>query len=68
MEVSGSVSTWVNVGVMICSALAGAATLFTDLVGQGPAQKIVAGISIAGLVLGAINTALHQAGGIGVAK
>lgn len=67
-SISGAVSTWINIGVMLCSALAGAASLFTDLFGQGTAQKIVAGISLAGLALGAINAGLHNAGGPGVSK
>ena len=54
-----SISMWVNIGVSVISGLAGAATLFTDLFGQGPAQKIVAGLSLAGIVVGAVNAGLH---------
>lgn len=55
-----NVSMWVNIAVSIISGLAGAASLFTDMFGQGPAQKIVAGLSLAGIVVGAVNAGLHS--------
>ena len=54
-----NVSMWFNIAVSVTSGLAGAATLFTDLFGQGTAQKIVAGLSLAGIVVGAVNAGLH---------
>ena len=54
-----NVSMWVNIGVTICSGLTGAAAVFADLFGEGPAKKIVAGISLAGIVIGAVNAGLH---------
>ena len=57
--ISNTVSMWVNIAGMVLSALAGATTQLTDIFGSGPAQKVVAGISLAGLVVTTINMALH---------
>ena len=53
------VSMWLNIAGLVLSALTGAAALFSDLFGDGPAKKIVAGISLGALVITTINTALH---------
>ena len=54
-------SMWLNIAVSVLSALTGAAAIFSDLFGDGPAKKIMAGIGLAGLIVGAINTGLHAA-------
>ena len=59
MSVDPKVSMWLNVLVSVVAALTGATAMFTDLFGQGPAQKVAAGLGLAGLVLGAVNTTLH---------
>jgi len=48
-----------NIALAIVSALAGAGAMFTDVFGADLAKIIVASCGLAGLVLGAINTALH---------
>ena len=55
-----TVSMWLNIAVSVASALTGAAALFSDLFGDGPAKKIVAGISLASLIVSAINAGLHS--------
>lgn len=59
MSVNPKISMWLNVLASVVAALTGATAMFTDLFGQGPAQKVIAGIGLAGLVLGAVNTTLH---------
>ena len=60
MSVDPKYSMWFNILASVVSALMGGAAMFTDLFGQGTAQKVMAGLGIAGLVLGAINTGLHN--------
>jgi hypothetical protein len=57
--INPSLSMWLNIVATVLAALTGSAAMFTDLFGQGPAQKIMAGIGLAGVVFGAINTTLH---------
>ena len=59
MQLDPFVSAVFNILIAFCGALAGATASLTDLFGQGPAQKIVAGVGIASSVLGALNGALH---------
>ena len=54
-----SIAMWINIAATVISGLTAATAELTDLFGQGPAQKIAAGIGIAGIVIGSINTALH---------
>lgn len=54
-----NISMWLNIAISVISGLTGAAAVLTDLFGQGPAQKIVAGLALAGILVGSVNTGLH---------
>lgn len=55
-----TISMWLNIAVSVASALTGAAALFSDLFGEGPAKKIVAAVSLGSLVISAVNAGLHS--------
>ena len=57
---SPTVSMWLNIAVSVGSALTGAAALFSDLFGDGPAKKIVAAVSLGSLVISAVNAGMHS--------
>ena len=49
---------WLQISVAVLGALAGAGALFTEIFGQGVAQKIVAVIALALIVVSAISANL----------
>jgi hypothetical protein len=50
---------WINIVASVLSGLTGAAALLTNIFGQGEGQKIIAAISLAGIIVGSVNAALH---------
>jgi len=52
-------SMWVNIAATVIAALVGCSAEFTDLFGESHAKRIMAGVGLAGVVIGAVNTALH---------
>ena len=50
----------VNLAVMLLAALAGAGAEFTTIFGDGPTKQIMAGIGLAGVLVGAVNAWLHN--------
>ena len=59
-SIDPTVSAVVNVLMTLVGVGAGSTAEFTTLLGQGPAQKIVAGFGLAMALLSAFNTWLHS--------
>jgi hypothetical protein len=57
---SPTIAMYLNIAVSVASALTGAAALFSDLFGEGPAKKIIAAISLGSLIISAVNAGLHS--------
>lgn len=59
MDLNPATSMWLNIAVAVLGGLTTAGATMTDLFGQGPSQKIMAGIGLASLLVGSVNGALH---------
>ena len=60
MTVDPKTSAILNIVITIVAAIAALGADFTTVFGEGAAKEIVSIASMAGVILGAFNTALHS--------
>jgi hypothetical protein len=59
MSINPKTSLIINLAIAVLGVVAGSATYFTGIFGQGVATNIVSSAGFALALIGAVNTALH---------